>query len=68
MQDFSPLLWDDGQAVSSLGVPNTDLSSQAAAGQQHPVTGQTFYVLQDRKTQHGCKQRGKKGASLYIFL
>ena len=47
---FSPVVGDDGQTVTSLGVPNPNLSCQATAGQQHPVTGQTLDVLQDRKT------------------
>lgn len=49
---FSPVVWDDGQTVASLGVPNPNLSCQATASQQHPVTGQTLDVLQDRKTEH----------------
>lgn len=49
---FSPVVWDDGQTVTSLGVPNPNLSCQATASQQHPVTGQTLDVLQDRKTEH----------------
>lgn len=44
-----PMVWDDGETVSSLSVPHSDLSCQAAAGQQHPVTGQTLDVLQDEK-------------------
>lgn len=45
----SPVVGDDSQTVASLGVPNPNLSGQAAARQQHPVTGQALDVLQDRR-------------------
>lgn len=54
----SPVVGDDSQTVASLGVPNPDLPGQAAARQQHPVTGQALDVLQDR----GRLSEGGQGA------
>lgn len=45
----SPGLGDDSEAVSSLSIPHTDLSHQAAADEQHPITSQTFNVLRREK-------------------
>lgn len=46
---FVPVFWDDGQTVTGLGIPDPNLSCQAAARQQHPVICQTLDVLQDRR-------------------
>ncbi len=46
------MVWDDSQTVTSLCVPDPDLTCQAAASQQHPVTGQTLDVLREKNTEH----------------
>lgn len=45
----SPMVWDDSETVPGLSIPDADLSCEAAAGQQHPITGQTLNVLRDTK-------------------